>query len=128
RDVLHVLRINQQHREGVLQDVVHRFPVHTRGFHRHVCHLVGCQPVSQRQKILGHRAERADDLLAPPVRRRNPHARSHRLLANVQPTAPPYNSPPRSSLSPPPGGASILGVCLSCSRQQFGVPEAPTSH
>jgi hypothetical protein len=43
---------------------------------------------SSDESVSNDQDERADDLLAPPVGRRNPYARSYRLLAHVQPTAP----------------------------------------
>src|SRR5262249_28034848 len=57
--LLEVPRIDQQHGEAALQDVVNRFPKHASGFHRHVRYALCDHPIGHRQKVPGHRAPMA---------------------------------------------------------------------
>jgi len=81
-------------------------------------------------RIGRHRPEGLDDLLAPATGPRQAHARRHCLLPHIQATAALHDSlnDTSSVWGSTPGGASFSGLGLSCSQQQFGVPEAPASN
>src|SRR6266536_5998227 len=96
--LLDVARVYQQELEAVLKQVEERLPKHASRLHRHMRDALGRQPVSQRQQIVGHGAERADLLPCLPAGARHDHARHDRPLVNVQPATALVNRVHGSSL------------------------------
>jgi len=83
--VLHVPRVDQQHVQGVFQQVVERLPVVAGRLDHHHGDLGGQQELAQREDLVGRRAPRGDlagERPAPLARR--PHAHLRILLAHIQ--------------------------------------------
>lgn len=57
RNLLQFSGVDQQQLEIRLQDVPHGFPQNSRGFHGHMGHTIGLQPIRHFQKVAGHRTE-----------------------------------------------------------------------
>ena len=78
-------RVHQQQLETPVQDVPHRLPQDSGGFHGDVRHAVGRQPVRQLPKILGHGAEGTQIRLHFPRGVDATNRRDDRFLVQVQP-------------------------------------------
>jgi hypothetical protein len=81
--------MQQIERLAVVEDMPHRFPIHTGCFHRHLGHSALDQPLAELDELMFERAERAHlqhSFLATGPRCAN--ARHDRLLVNIETGAP----------------------------------------
>jgi hypothetical protein len=95
------------------------------------------QRAGPRERAAGRRAGvlRAAPVQPPTASPTRPGTRRHASPSpcarpgrrNPRPASPSLASSRHASIRASPGGASTRGICVSCSWQQCGVPEAPTS-
>jgi hypothetical protein len=84
RHLLDVAGVHQKRLELVLEHRPHRSPVDPGGLHRHLGHLVGGQPVAQRQERGGRRAKALLVLLASAAATGRAHGGGDRVLVHVE--------------------------------------------
>ena len=84
RDRFDVVRIDQPHLKGVLQNVEDRLPVFAGALYRHVRHPVCQQPVREQQQIGSHRPKGACFLAQTALGIRHNDGRHHGLLMHIQ--------------------------------------------